>query len=140
MHIVNRLRRKPQTPAPPVAAKTARASDEPMRAQRSVPELPVETLKAHLDSGDAPLLIDVREPWEFSLVSLPGARLMPMNTIPGRLHELDKNAPMVVYCHHGNRSWNVAMYLVQNGFTNVQNLTGGIDAWARRVDTAMRRY
>jgi rhodanese-related sulfurtransferase len=57
-----------------------------------------------------------------------------------RMGELDKDAEIIVQCHHGSRSWNVAAYLMQNGFTNVKNLTGGIDAWARRIDRGMRTY
>ena len=105
-----------------------------------VKELPVEELKAMLDRGETPLILDVRERWEYDLVHLPQATLIPMNTIPRRMDELDKQAKIVVYCHHGARSWNVAAYLLQNGFSSVQNLTGGIDAWARRVDRMMRTY
>ncbi|MCA1553727.1 MAG: hypothetical protein LC737_05050 [Chloroflexi bacterium] len=105
-----------------------------------VPELPVEQLKAKLERGEQPPIIDVREPWEHALVNLPQATLIPMNTIPERINELDPDAELVVYCHHGARSWNVAAYLMQHGFTNVKNLTGGIDAWARRVDRTMPTY
>ena len=105
-----------------------------------VKEMPVEELKAKLDRGETLLIIDVREEWEYNVVHLPQATLMPMNTIPDHIGELDKNAEIVLHCHHGARSWNVAAYMLQHGFTNVQNLTGGIDAWARRVDRTMKTY
>ena len=82
----------------------------------------------------------MREPWEHQIAHLDAAELIPMNSIPARMEELDKNAEIVVYCHHGQRSWNVAAYMMQHGFTNVKNLTGGIDSWARRVDRSMRTY
>jgi len=139
MGLFDRFRKQPEAPA-----QSGTASESPARPQSPGPgrfaELPVEELKKRLDAGEAPLLIDVREPWEYQIVSLPGATLMPMNTIPARMKELDRDAEIIVYCHHGSRSWNVAGYLAQNGFTRVQNLTGGIDSWARRVDPAMRKY
>ena len=138
MGFLDRFRKKPEPVAPPAQAATP--AHQPTAAPPRVVELPVEELKARIDRGEAPILLDVREPWETSAVRLPGARLIPMNTVPARLAELDPDAEIVVYCHHGMRSWNVAAFLAQRGFTKVSNLTGGIDAWARRVDPAMRRY
>jgi rhodanese-related sulfurtransferase len=88
----------------------------------------------------APLLLDVREPWEFETCHLEGARLMPMNTVPGRQQELDPEQPVVCICHHGARSMQVAAFLERQGFQNVTNLTGGIHAWALQVDTSMPTY
>ena len=105
-----------------------------------VKEMLVEALKAKLDKGEAPLIIDVREPWEYDIAHLAQAVHIPMNAIPQRLAELDPQAEIVVQCHHGGRSWSVASYLLQNGFTNVHNLSGGIDAWARQIDRTMRTY
>ncbi len=103
-----------------------------------------DRLAAHADdpagSARAPLLLDVREPWEYELCHLPGAHLMPMHTVPLRLAELDADAEVVVICHHGARSMQVAMFLERNGFASVHNLAGGIAAWARDVDPAMRHY
>jgi rhodanese-related sulfurtransferase len=65
---------------------------------------------------------------------------MPMQSLPARLHELDGNRPIVCVCHHGGRSMHVAMFLTRQGFADVYNLTGGVDAWARQVDTAMPTY
>lgn len=97
-------------------------------------------VKRLLDMGHRIVLLDVREPEEVALVRLPGALHIPMSEIPGRLHELDPDADMVVYCHHGIRSANVAGFLRQRDFENVANLSGGIDAWAQTVDPSLPRY
>jgi rhodanese-related sulfurtransferase len=87
-----------------------------------------------------PLLLDVREPWEFQKVRLENSMLVPMREIPARVGELDAAAEIVVICHHGGRSLQAAMFLEQRGFASVHNLTGGVDAWARQVDPAMPVY
>ena len=87
-----------------------------------------------------PVLLDVREPWEFETCHLPGALPIPMRTIPARLAELDVDAPIVCICHHGARSMQVAGFLEQNGFTQISNLTGGVHAWAQQVDSGMPTY
>lgn len=92
------------------------------------------------DTRANPVLLDVREPSEFQTCHIGGALLIPMNTIPARLQELDKNAEIVCICHHGGRSMNVAGFLEQNGFTHITNLTGGVHAWALQVDPAMPTY
>jgi rhodanese-related sulfurtransferase len=88
----------------------------------------------------APVLLDVREPWETQICRIEGSVLMPMQSLPARIHELDPSQPTVCICHHGGRSAHVAMFLARQGFENVCNLTGGVDAWARQVDTAMPTY
>jgi rhodanese-related sulfurtransferase len=97
-------------------------------------------VKDLLDAGQAPVLLDVREPEEVALVRIAGAVHIPMGDIPGRLHELDPDAAIVVYCHHGIRSANVAAFLMQRDFTSVANLSGGIDAWSLTVDPSLPRY
>jgi rhodanese-related sulfurtransferase len=99
-------------------------------------------LAALLPLKDAPRLLDVREPEEFELASLPGARLLPLGQIPARFHELEdwKNEAVVVYCHHGVRSLHAIGFLRQAGFANLINLSGGIDAWSREVDPKTPRY
>lgn len=92
------------------------------------------------DSRQAPLLLDVREPWEFELCHLADARPLPMHLVPTRIGELTPDQDVVVICHHGGRSMQVAMYLERAGFASVFNLMGGVDAWAQDVDPAMRRY
>ncbi|HEY8607515.1 MAG TPA: rhodanese-like domain-containing protein [Noviherbaspirillum sp.] len=92
------------------------------------------------DSRPAPLLLDVREPWEFATCHIAGAVPMPMNSVPERMQELDDDAPVVCICHHGARSMSVAAFLERNGFTRVTNLTGGVHAWALQVDGSMPTY
>lgn len=99
-------------------------------------------LRQRLDdtSQPAPVLLDVREPWEFEICRLEGATLIPMNTVPARCDELDADAEIVVICHHGMRSMQVARFLEQRGFSNVVNLDGGVARWASEVDPAMAQY
>jgi len=87
-----------------------------------------------------PLLLDVREPWEFQTCSIPEARLVPMRELPARVGELDPARDTVVICHHGGRSLQAAAFLDRQGFASVHNLAGGVDAWARSVDPAMPVY
>ena len=87
-----------------------------------------------------PLLLDVREPWEFQTAQLEGSTLLPLRELPARFGELDANAETVVICHHGGRSMQVAMFLEKNGFSKVHNLAGGVDAWSRSVDPAVPLY
>ena len=105
-----------------------------------VPEITPQELKARLDKGDAVVLLDVREPEEVAIVRLPGSVHIPMGDIPGRLHDLDPDREIVVYCHHGVRSLRVAMFLAGRDFERVKNLAGGIDAWALDVAPGMARY
>jgi rhodanese-related sulfurtransferase len=85
-------------------------------------------------------LLDVREPEELAIVSLPGALHIPMREIPGRLAELDRDRPVVVMCHSGVRSRHVAGFLLANDFKQVFNLAGGIDAWAVEIAPDLSRY
>ncbi len=99
-------------------------------------------LKAWLeDPGrEQPLLLDVREPWEFERCHIEGALSLPMNGIPARVHELPRDRDIVVICHHGVRSFHVARFLDHSGYTRVINLSGGVDAWAKEVDPIMPTY
>jgi len=100
-----------------------------------------QVLAAYLGSTQPlPLLLDVREPWEFQICHLEGAELVPMREIPHALERLDRNRETVVICHHGIRSRQVAMYLEHQGFTNVINMQGGVAAWATEVDPGMATY
>ena len=93
------------------------------------------------DAGrDKPLLLDVREPWEFEKARIEGAQLMPMQEIPARLEELDSHQDVVAICHHGGRSQQVAMFLEKAGFKKIHNLVGGVDAWSRTVDPTVPVY
>ncbi len=92
-------------------------------------------------SRPGPTLLDVREPWEYELCHVAASRHLPMHLVPTRLNEVgEADGAVVVICHHGARSMQVAMFLERNGFSAVHNLTGGLDAWARDVEPAMRRY
>lgn len=103
-------------------------------------QLSPRDLQARLQAGDRPLLLDVREPWEFRLCHIDGARLVPMRQIVASLPQLDRHRETVVICHHGIRSQQVALYLEHHGFTQVINLQGGVAAWARDVDPSMPTY
>ncbi|MBI1816430.1 MAG: rhodanese [Deltaproteobacteria bacterium] len=97
-------------------------------------------LKQRLDRGDDLIVLDVREAEELALARLVGAVHIPMGEIAGRLHEIDSDAEIVVVCHHGVRSAQVASLLAQRAFVRVVNLTGGIDAWSQTVDPTVPRY
>ena len=93
------------------------------------------------DAGrEKPLLLDVREPWEFDKARIEGAQLMPMREIPSRHQELDAQREVVAICHHGGRSQQVAMFLEKAGFARIHNLVGGVDAWSRTVDSTVPVY
>lgn len=96
-------------------------------------------LATHLEDHQ-PLLLDVREPWEFRICHLDHSQLVPMGEIHQHLQGLDKQRETVVICHHGIRSRQVAMFLEYQGFENVINLSGGVSAWARDVDCDMPTY
>jgi rhodanese-related sulfurtransferase len=97
-------------------------------------------LAAYMHAGHSPVLLDVREQWEWEVCRLSGAVLIPMRELPARLAELDQAVETVVICHHGVRSYHAARYLETAGFGNVINLSGGVAAWADEVDPAMPRY
>lgn len=105
-----------------------------------MPDITPQELKARLDAGRPPVLLDVREEWETRLCRLPNAIHIPIEEIEGRVEELDPEDDIVVYCHQGVRSAAVARWLQGLGFRSVRNLAGGLDAWARTVDPTMRRY
>jgi len=91
-------------------------------------------------SRAAPLLLDVREPWEHEKARIAASRLVPMGQIQARLAEVDDQREVVAICHHGGRSRQVATFLAKNGFSRVHNLTGGIDAWSRTIDPSVPLY
>jgi adenylyltransferase/sulfurtransferase len=100
-----------------------------------------EELQAELQGATPPRVVDVREPDEWAICRIPGAELIPLSQFAQRgPEELDEDANVVVYCHHGMRSAKAQAFLRQRGFARVRNLDGGIDAWAARLDPAMRRY
>jgi len=104
-------------------------------------QLSVSQLKEWLESGEhMPVIVDVREPWEYAICHIEPSRLIPMREIPSRLNEIGQGDPVAVLCHHGIRSQKVAQFLEQRGFHNVYNVYGGIDAWAREIDPTMNHY
>ena len=105
-------------------------------------ELSVRAFKADQDAGVAAdwQVVDVREPWEHALCSLAGSRLLPMQELPQRLHELDPMRTTVVVCHHGVRSANVVNWLRGQGIAACQSMAGGIDQWSLEIDASVPRY
>lgn len=104
-------------------------------------EFTATELQAYLQSAQQPpLLLDVREPWEFDKAHIEGATLMPMREVAARSNELDPEHEVVVICHHGIRSRMIGRFLESQGFGNVINLSGGVDAWAHEVDPRMPTY
>lgn len=97
-------------------------------------------LRDYLASGEQPLLLDVREPWEFAQCRIEGSVNMPMGQVVQHWHDLDPARETVVICHHGMRSMQIALLLQQAGFQRVTNLDGGIDAWSQNVDPSVPRY
>jgi len=102
---------------------------------------PAELAAWLADTGrEKPVLLDVREPWEYQAARIEGSQHIPMREVPGRLFELDPDRAVVAICHHGGRSMQVAMFLEKNGFAKTHNLAGGVDAWSRTVDAAVPLY
>lgn len=99
-------------------------------------------LKEWLDDSarTPPLLVDVRESWEFRYCHIEGSILLPLGQLSTRLTELEPDGEFVMICHLGVRSYRAGLILDQAGFSNVYNLQGGVEAWARDVDPAMRKY
>lgn len=104
------------------------------------PEISTADLVAELGSPDPPTLIDVREPGEWEIAHLAGAKLVPRGQLADRLSELTNARELVLYCKSGRRSGDATDFLLGLGFRNVRSLHGGIDAWARDVDPSMARY
>ncbi|HEX4918528.1 MAG TPA: rhodanese-like domain-containing protein [Limnobacter sp.] len=90
--------------------------------------------------SEAPLLLDVREPWEFEVAHIAGSLHLPMGSIPSALEQIPTQRPVVCVCHHGIRSQQVALFLKSRGFNPLYNLSGGIDAWSREVDPTCPTY
>jgi rhodanese-related sulfurtransferase len=104
-------------------------------------EVTVDQAKDLLATSPAPLLLDVREPWEFASAHIEGSTLIPMNEVPGRAHqELDEEQHILVLCHHGARSLSVAAWLRQQGFDKAQSIAGGINQWSRQIDPSVPLY
>jgi len=105
-----------------------------------IEELSAPELARRLRGPEPPVLIDVREPWEHDVARIPGARLVPLNSLPAALSTLDPAREYVMYCHHGMRSLMAAQFLKERGIERVANLSGGIAAWSEEVDPTVPQY
>ena len=107
-----------------------------------VPEIDALELKARMDAGDTPLLVDVREAFERAIADLPesGQLHIPLAEIGQRFHELPRDAEIVVYCRSGARSGNVVRFLQAQGLEGAVNLRGGVLGWQEAVDPSLTRY
>lgn len=104
-------------------------------------ELGALELQAYLKNCEAqPLLLDVRQPWELDICKIESCVFIPMSQIPTKVDSLDAERETVVICHHGIRSRSVGRYLEHAGFSNIINLSGGVDQWAKTVDKQMATY
>jgi rhodanese-related sulfurtransferase len=103
-------------------------------------EIDVATLNDRLNGDNPPAILDVREPWELDIAKVDGVIAIPLGDITRRFGELPKDRPLAVMCHHGGRSAQATGWLRNQGYDNATNVAGGIDAWARLVDTSLSRY
>jgi rhodanese-related sulfurtransferase len=99
-----------------------------------------EQAKKKREEGQTVTFLDVREQWEYDLARIEGSILIPLGELQQRINDLDQDSEIIVYCHHGVRSFQATMFLRQMGFNKVQNLAGGIDAWSLRADPSVPRY
>lgn len=104
------------------------------------PEVQNHELAKEIEAGVPLVLLDVREAHELEHGTLPNILHVPMIDVPDHLDELDKDAPIVVICRSGSRSTKITDFLVRQGFTNVRNLAGGMNAWAQDIDPTMKVY
>lgn len=109
-------------------------------SQAVLPEISVLELKRKLDADEAVQIVDVRDPEEFAFCRIPHSKLIPLTELPSRMSEIDPEVPTVLHCKMGGRSFQAGIFLKQNGFANVHNLTGGIMAWAEQIDPNLPRY
>jgi sulfur-carrier protein adenylyltransferase/sulfurtransferase len=130
---------KPTSVGPLEVSRDKTVADQPV--VDGIPQISVEALKQKLDAKEDLFVLDVREPHEYQIVNI-GAPLIPVGELPNRLGELaaQKDREIVVHCKSGARSQKAALALKQAGFTNVSNLTGGITAWAEKIDPSLPKY
>jgi adenylyltransferase/sulfurtransferase len=116
-----------------------RGEESEASTSTKIPEIQVEEFKRRLDAGEDIYILDVREPHEYQICNIHG-HLIPLGDLPKRVHELDSSLEIVVHCKSGARSAKAVDFLRQSGFKRVTNLTGGILAWADRIDTSLPKY
>jgi sulfur-carrier protein adenylyltransferase/sulfurtransferase len=138
------LRRDPQCPVcgenPTIFSPIDYEQFCGVRNEETIPEMSPQELKRRMDTGEPFELIDVREPFEYEIARIDGAKLIPLGEIAERLNELSGERPIVVHCHSGTRSAQATRLLQQRGFANVYNLEGGIDAWSAQIDPNVPKY
>jgi adenylyltransferase/sulfurtransferase len=116
------------------------AHELPMPHDTAIATITPRDLAQTLQEGHSITLIDVREPYEWNVARITGAKLIPLGTLESALATIDMQADIVVYCHHGMRSEMAAYALRDAGVSRVRNLVGGIDRWSREVDPSVPRY
>ena len=117
----------------------APAVQQEQAVKNGIPQMTVQELKRRMDVGDDLLILDVREPFEYQIANI-GGKLIPINDVPQRLAEIDREREIVVQCKSGGRSQRVAEFLHQSGYDKVSNLAGGITAWANEIDPRVPKY
>lgn len=115
-------------------------TSEPLAFSPQIPQLSATELAARLAGSAPPLVLDVREQWEYDIAHLEGSRLVPLSDLQRTVSTLDKSAEYVMLCHHGMRSEMAAQWMAAQGFSRIANLVGGIDAWSQAVDDKVARY
>lgn len=103
-------------------------------------QITVKEVSERIARGEKMLLVDVREPWEFALCKLPGAKLIPLGSLPANLNELLDADEVICYCHHGMRSLDAAVWLRQQGVEDAKSMQGGVERWSAEIDPSVPRY
>jgi len=103
-------------------------------------QISAKEVNERVGRGDKLLLVDVREQWEYDLAKIPGAKLIPLGTLPANLNTLLDADEVICYCHHGMRSLDAAVWLRQQGVESAKSMTGGIERWSVEVDPQVPRY
>ena len=138
------LRRDPQCPVcgenPTIFSPIDYEQFCGVRDGAAIPDISPHELKRRMDAGERFELIDVREPFEYEIAQIDGAKLIPLGEIAERLDELKREQPIIVHCHSGMRSAQAVRLLQQRGFAKVYNLEGGIDAWSDQIDPNVPKY
>lgn len=106
----------------------------------SVKKISPFELKEMLLKEEGIKLVDVREKWEHNIARIVGSELVPLGTFSEQYKKLNINEKIVVFCHHGTRSYSACQFMIRNGFKNVYNLEGGINAWSQEIDKSIPLY
>jgi rhodanese-related sulfurtransferase len=103
-------------------------------------QISAKEVNERIARGEKLMLVDVREQWEYDLCKIPGARLIPLGTLPANLNTLLDADEVICYCHHGMRSLDAAVWLRQQGVESAKSMAGGIERWSVEVDPLVPRY